>query len=154
MRQRRYQLLVVTGLLMILAALFCTSPNSAIDIQIHDTYLVFSSVQLYQLLAGFSWGIWGIYWLVKNRLRSQKLARVHIGGTVIALLILAFCFYVTDNYGSGSMRRGEYDVTDASTYEAVRQRIQLLFLVSFGFLMFFQLLLPINILAEVFRKRR
>jgi len=153
MKQRRYQLLVGTGLLMVLAALFCSNPNSAIDIQIHDTYLVVSSAQLYQLLAVFSWGIWGIYWLSKNRLRSQKLARLHIGITVIALIILAFCFYFMDKYGSGSMHRGYYDVTEESPYEAGRQKVRLLFLVTFGFLVLFQLLLPINILAGLFRKR-
>lgn len=86
-KKEPYKLLLLTAILLFLAALFNRS-NSGIDIQINDTYIVFPVQHFQFALSLLLIAIGLLYVATKNRLYSTMLIWAHIILTLVGCLLI------------------------------------------------------------------
>ena len=108
-RERPYNLLLLTAVLILIASFFAF--DYTLDIHIHDTYFIIAMTHLIWATIILLLIFWIIYLLTKHLLFSKFLTWVHIILTVLtSIFLVAFLFYPNNYYqGLGGMPRRYYD---------------------------------------------
>ena len=124
----------------ILLLIRITSNNQDLDINVHDTYIVFQPNELI-IIISLLFGVIGIvYWLLKklNRKLSKWLSLIHIFFTIGGILLI----WILSHFFNESPL--EYEINDK-----IRTIIYIIVLLS----IFGQIVFPINILIALLSKR-
>ena len=118
MKQQPYHLLLLTAILLIIAGLFI--PKSAMVIQWHDRYHIFSLLYFIWTTALFLFVFWLLYLVTKNILFSKALSWTHIIWTVVGCIcILKAPFFLRNYYeGLAGMPRRYIEVEHYRTYQS------------------------------------
>ncbi|THH42116.1 cytochrome c oxidase subunit I [Neolewinella litorea] len=127
--------------------------NSALDIQLHDTYFVVAHFHIVMGVAAFFGMFAGIYhWFPKmyGRFMNDTLGKVHFWGTTIG----AYCVFWPMHYlGMAGVPRRYYSFDSFQTFghfDGMNKFITIAALLTFGF----QLLFVINYFYSIWRGRK
>ncbi|NJB85058.1 cytochrome c oxidase subunit 1 [Lewinella marina] len=127
--------------------------NSALDIQLHDTYFVVAHFHIVMGVAAFFGMYSGIYhWFPKmyGRFMNDTLGKVHFWGTMIG----AYCVFWPMHYlGMAGVPRRYYSFDSFQTFghfDGMNKFITIAAIITFGF----QLLFVINYFWSIWRGRK
>ncbi len=122
--------------------------NSAIDIQLHDTYFVVAHFHIVMGIAAFFGMYAGVYhWFPKmfGRFMNETLGRIHFWGTIIGAYAI---FWPMHYLGMAGVPRRYYSFDAFETFESfagLNQFITVAAIITFGF----QLLMVINFFYSI-----
>ena len=91
-KQKPYSLLIITAILLLIAALFST--NSTVNIHVHATYLMIPLPFFASMPSMLLAILWLLYVLTKKYLYSKKLSWIHVLISIIASLFVIVLPYV------------------------------------------------------------
>lgn len=127
--------------------------NSALDIQLHDTYFVVAHFHIVMGVAAFFGMYSGVYhWFPKlyGRFMNDTLGKIHFWGTIIG----AYCVFWPMHYlGMAGVPRRYYSFDNFQTFghfDGMNKFITIAAILSFGF----QLLFVINFFWSIWRGRK
>ncbi|MBB4078245.1 cytochrome c oxidase subunit 1 [Lewinella aquimaris] len=127
--------------------------NSALDIQLHDTYFVVAHFHIVMGVAAFFGMYSGVYhWFPKlyGRFMNETLGKLHFWGTMIG----AYCVFWPMHYlGMAGVPRRYYSFDSFQTFghfDGMNKFITIAALITFGF----QLLFVINYFWSIWRGRK
>jgi len=149
--QRPYNLLLLTGILLVVTSFFLLDGNTSINLQFYDTYYVIAHAHVFWLLAVESLIFWVIYLLTEKLLYSKTLSWLHIIITILTLLILAVSFYIKQRQSTLTLR-GYYDFSDRDSFMKLEKYDRILF-ISIGFILIRQLLYIFNFSIGLFKRK-
>jgi len=117
LKQRPYNLLLLTGIILFVVGLF--SLNSAIVINMYDTYFVFTLAYFIWIPCVILLIFWLLYLATRKKLYSKALTWTHIFLTIAGcVFILTFPNLLTNSYeGLAGMPRRYYDIGQSKTYQ-------------------------------------
>jgi len=86
---------VVWSFILVVLAIVIVKRVVMIDVQMHDTYIVFSPIELGAMISAFL-GLFGmIYWLMRNKKLIDWMTIVHVIVSFIIILIFMIIFTST-----------------------------------------------------------
>jgi cytochrome c oxidase subunit 1 len=150
-KQRPYNLLLLTGLLLVLTSFFKLSQNSTIDLHFHDTYFVIAHTHIFWLLAALALFMWTLYLLTNKILYSKALTWTHVIITILTLFIFALTVFFGDNIlNPKPFRYYDYSNWNSSEmYSTLIKTIAIIILI----LLFGQILFIVNLIAGLFKRK-
>ena len=98
MKQKPYNLLLWTGLILVLTSFFILKQNNTVDIHLHDTYFVIAHTHIFWLLAFLALFVWTLYLLTNKILFSKSLVWTHVIITIMTILLFALSLFFGDSF--------------------------------------------------------
>lgn len=150
-KQKPYNLLLLTGLVFVLTSFFVLKQSNSVDIHLHDTYFVIAYTHIFWLLAVLALMVWTLYLLTNKILYSKALTWTHIIITILTLLLFALTLFFGDSLMNPTPRR-YYDYSSWNSidnYTTFTKAISItIFVLLFG-----QFIFVINFIAGLFKLR-
>lgn len=100
MKRKPYNLLLLTGLVLVLTSFFVSKQDDSVDIHIHDTIFVIAHTHIFWLLAILSFFVWVLYILTNGILYSKALVWAHVIITNLTLLLLGLILFFGSSFGN------------------------------------------------------
>lgn len=151
LKQRPYNLLLLTGLILVLTSFFLFDGNSAVDIHLHDTYFVIAHTHIFWLLAILAFFMWTLYLLTNKILYSKSLTWTHIIVTILTLVLFASTLFIGDGH-INPMPRRYYDYSNWNSLDMYSTLIKVgaitLFILLLG-----QINFVINFIVGIFKSK-
>ncbi|MEO9022277.1 MAG: hypothetical protein ABI237_11260 [Ginsengibacter sp.] len=148
-RKRPYNLLLLTGLILILTCFFFFNQNTTIDIHLHDTYFVIAHSHFFWLLAIPALMIWTIYLLTNKILYSKALTWVHVIITISTLVLLASTLFMGESlFNPAPKHYYDYSSWNSSVTTPARIIADTIFILLSG-----QIIFIINFIAGIFKRK-
>ena len=149
MKQKPYNLLLLTGLILVLTSFFLKQNNS-VDIHLHDTYFVIGHTHVFWFLAITAIFVWTLYLLTNKILYSKALIWTHIIITILTLLLFALSLSFGDSFMNSTPRRN-YNYSNWNSfdnYTAFTKAIG----ISISILLFGQVIYVINLIGGLIKR--
>jgi len=110
LRSKPYTLLGIVGFFVAIISFIPIKSDSALDINLHDTYFVITDFSLYRVYAVILLFLWSVY-LVANRLIfSRKLTWLHVIATLLPILF--FIIIKKHTWGMSGVPRRYYALSE------------------------------------------
>jgi heme/copper-type cytochrome/quinol oxidase subunit 1 len=151
-KQRPYNLLLLTGLVLLLASFFVLNKNNATAIDLHDTYFVIAHIHSFQLLALVVLIIWTLYLLSNKILYSKVLTWIHTIITAVMLILFAIAVCFSDFLIDSTTQRHS-DYTNRSSYNTY-ETYNTVIAIILSMLFFGQTIFIINLIAGLFKWKK
>jgi cytochrome c oxidase subunit I len=153
---KSYQFFLITAVLIFLSSFFVS--NQALDIHMHDTYLIISWSHIYWGLVLMLLFLWILYVCMNQWMYSKRLSLIHIILTITTIvLIVVMLFMILQQFHKGlaGMPRHYYDYGNSylNTYYSLRKSQQTLTLIAV-ILSFGQIIFPINLIVGIIKIMR
>ena len=116
MKQKPYNLLLWTGLVLVLTSFPILKQNNSFDINLHDTYFVIAHTHVFWLLAIMALFVWTLYLLTNKILYSRALTWTHVIITILTLLLFALSLFFGDSFMNLTPRR-YYDYSNWNSFD-------------------------------------
>ena len=116
MKQKPYNLLLWTGLILVLTSFFILKQNNTVDIHLHDTYFVIAHTHIFWLLAFLALFVWTLYLLTNKIMFSKALVWTHIIITIMTILLFALSLFFGDSFINPTPRR-YYDYSSWNSFD-------------------------------------
>lgn len=150
MKQKPYNLLLLTGLVFALSSFFVLRQNNSVEIHLPDTYLVIAHTNVFLLLAISALFVWTLYLLTNKILYSKALTWTHVIITIFTLFLFALTLFFGDKFMNLRPRR-YYNYSDWSSFNdftTLKKAIGITIIV----LLFGQLIFVINFIVGLFKR--
>jgi cytochrome c oxidase subunit I len=151
MKQKPYNLLLLTGLIFVLASFFVLNQNNSVDIHLHDTYFVIAHAHIFWLLAILALLVWTLYLAANKFLFSKALTWAHVIVTILTLILFALTLYVGDSLSNLKPRR-YYDYSSWNSFGAYGKYTKAIG-ITLSILISGQIIFLINFIAGLFKRR-
>ncbi len=150
MKQKPYNLLLLTGFILVLISFFVLKQNNTVDIHLHDTYFVVAYTHIFWLLASIALVLWKVYLLTKKLLYSTSLIWVHVVITILTLLLFAVTFFWDDGFVNPATRRYyDYSNWNSLTHTSGVAKVSA---ITIRVLIFVQLVFIINFISGLIKR--
>lgn len=151
MREKPYNLLLWTGVILILTSLILLKKDSIIDIHLHDTYFVVDIRYVFWFLAILSLFVWILYFLTHKILYSKAFTWIHIIVTILTLMSISSILYYVGNISTSEFRH----LYDFSSWEVIKSYNQYTkaIAISLSVLILGQVIFIVNFTTGLFRRR-
>ena len=150
MKQKPYNLLLLTGLILVLTSFFVLKQNNSVDIHIHDTYFVIARTHVFWFLAILALFVWTLYLLTNKILYSKALTWIHVIITILTLLLFAFTLSFGDSFMNSTPRRN-YDYSDWNSFDNTTGFTKAI-AISIFVLLYGQVIYVINFIAGLIKR--
>ncbi|MBS0647577.1 MAG: cbb3-type cytochrome c oxidase subunit I [Verrucomicrobia bacterium] len=150
MKQKPYNLLLWTGLVLVLTSFFILKQSNSVDIHLHDTYFVIAHTHVFWLLAILAFFVWTLYLLTNKILYSKALTWTHVIITILTLLLFALTLFFSDSFMNTTPRR-YYDYSSWGSFDSYTTLTKALGITIFA-LLFGQFIFVINLIAGLFKR--
>lgn len=97
-RQKPYNLLLLTGIVSVLISFFAIKQTDVINVHLHDAYFVLARKHIFWLSAISALFVWALYLLTSKTIRSKTLAWIHTIITIGTLILFALTLYFWNNF--------------------------------------------------------
>lgn len=151
MKEKPYNLLLVTGLIFLLTSFFVLRQDNSVDIHLHDTYFVIAHTHFSRWLEILSLFVWTLYLLTHKMLYSNALTWTHVVITLLTLLLFALPLFFDDSFMNPPPRR-YHDYRDWKSFDHYTRIIKAISITIF-ILLFGQFIFVINLIAGIFKRR-
>ena len=150
MKQKPYNLLLWTGLVLLLTSFLVLKQNNSVDIHLHDTYFIIAPTHVFWLLAFLALFVWTLYLLTSKILYSKAFTWTHVIITILTLLLLVLTLFFGDNFMNTTPRR-YYDYSSWNSFDNYTTFAKAMG-ISLFVLLFGQFVFIINLIVGVFRR--
>ena len=150
MKQKPYNLLLLTGLIFVLTSFFVLNQNNSVDIHLYDTFFVIAHTHFFWLLASLSLFVWTLYLLTNKILFSKALTWTHVIITILTLILFAFTLYIGDSLSNLKPRR-YYDYSSWNSFDIYDKYTKAIG-ITLSILIFGQVIFIINFIAGLFKR--
>jgi cytochrome c oxidase subunit 1 len=150
MKQKPYNLLLWTGLILVLTSFFILKQNNSVDIHLHDTYFVIAHTHVFWLLAMLALFVWTLYLLTNRILYSKALTWTHVIVTILTLLLFALTLFFGDSFMNPTPRR-YYDYSIWNSFDNYTTFTKAIGITIFVLLLG-QFIFVINLIAGLFKR--
>jgi len=144
LKTKPYELFGLIALLFFVISLF--SSHRDIDINLHDTYIVISKVNIYRILVVLFLFIWSIYIFSHRILLANTLTWLHVAFTVLPI----FIFFLTQHPAQEGPPRRYYAFSEFEHMKPAFNWV-LVWSIAFLILLFGQLFLLINLFGGLLK---
>jgi len=150
MNQKPYNLLLWTGLVLVLTSFFVLKQTNSLDIHLHDTYIVIAHTYVFWLLAILALFVWTIYLLTNKILYSKMLTWAHVSITILTLLLFALTLFFGDSFINATPRR-HYDFSSWNSFYHYTTLTKVM-AISIFVLLIGQCIFVVNLIAGLFKQ--
>lgn len=150
-RNKPYNLLLLTGLLFVVSSFILFDQSSTIDIHLHDTYFIVAHKQIFWLLAVLAFIIWIIYLSISSLLYSKTLMWIHIYITIISLIFIGLSLFFDESIFNPTPR-SYYDFSDWNS-SGVSEAFSKISNVSIIVLLLVQIVFIVNFLLRMLKPK-
>lgn len=151
MKQKPYNLLLWTGLVLVLTSFLILKQNNSVDIHLHDTYFVITHAHVFWLLAILALFVWTLYLLTNKVLYSKALTWTHVIVTILTLVLFALPLFFGDSLINQTPRR-HYDFSNWNSFNSYTTFTKAIAITIFVLLLG-QFIFVINFIVGLFKRR-
>jgi cytochrome c oxidase subunit 1 len=148
---RPYNLLLLTGIVLLLTSFFVLKRDSAVDIHFHDTYYIIAHAHFFCLLGIISLFIWTLYLATKKMLYSKALTWTHVILTVLSVASVILILSFASNHFDATPQR-YYDYNSWDLFKA-SQKYNTAIAIVIVILLIGQVVFIVNIIAGLFKRK-
>lgn len=109
LKSKPYTLLGIVAVLMAIVS-FAPIGNEALDMQLHDTYIVIANFSFYRLFAAILLFLWAVYIVANRFMFSLKLTRWHVILTLLSIIV--FMMLNSHRWGLSGVPRRYYAINE------------------------------------------
>jgi cytochrome c oxidase subunit 1 len=150
MKQKPYNLLLWTGIALVLTSFLIFNQSNFVDIHLHDTYFVIAHSHLFLFLAIAALFVWTLYSLTNKILYSKALTWTHVIITILTLLLFAMTLFFGDSFMNPTPLR-YYDYSSWNSFDSFTAFTKAIGITIFVFLLG-QFIFVINFIAGVLKR--
>lgn len=151
MKQKPYNLFLLTAFIFVLTSFFVLSQNNSVDIHLHDTYFVVAHTHVFWLLAILALFVWTLYLLTNKILYSKALTWTHVIITILTLLLFGLILSFGDSFMNPTPRR-YYDYSNWNSFNNYTTFTKAIG-ITISVLLFGQFIFVINFVVGLFKRR-
>ena len=150
-KARPYNLLLLTGLVLVLSSFLFHNQFKAIDFHLHDTYYVITHPPIFWLLAIFALLVWAIYLATNKILYSKALTWAHVTITILAIGLFLATLFFGESLLNLTPRR-YYDFSNWNSLNTYTTFTKTVLITIFIFLLG-QILFVVNFIVGLFKRK-
>jgi heme/copper-type cytochrome/quinol oxidase subunit 1 len=92
-KEKPYNLLAITGFILVLLSLIVLSENNVVDFHLHDTYFIVAHTHIFWLFAFILFFLWLLYLCINKLLYTKLLTWLHVIITIVSAISFGLIFY-------------------------------------------------------------